>query len=55
MRNADFADLALLSNIPAQPECLLYSLEQASRGIGLYVNTNKTDFIYFTKEGVIST
>ena len=31
-------DLALLANTPAQPECLLYSLEQAARGIVLNVN-----------------
>ena len=28
-------------NNPTQTECLLHSLEQAARGIGLYVNLDK--------------
>ena len=40
-------DIALLSNIPAQAESLLHSLEQAAGGIGLHVNVTKTKFIYF--------
>ena len=41
--DADYSDdLALLANIPAQAESLLHRLEQASRGIGLYVNSDTT-------------
>ena len=48
MTVADYADdLAILINTPAQAECLLYGLGQAVRGIGLYVNRNKTEFMYF--------
>ena len=36
-------DLALFTNIPAQAESLLHSLDQATRGIGLYLNTNKIE------------
>ena len=51
MRNADYtADLMLLTNTPAQAESLLLSLEQAAGGIGLYMNTNKTEFICFKWE-----
>ena len=38
-------DLALLSNIPAQAECLQHSLKKAARGIGLCVNSNKKIWI----------
>ncbi len=34
------------ANIPAQAKSLPHSLEQAVRGIGLYMKTNKTKFIY---------
>ena len=30
-----------------QVECLLHSLEQAVKGIGLYMKSIKTEFIYF--------
>ena len=36
-------DLAFQANTPAQAEFLLHSLEQAARGIGLYVEANKTN------------
>ena len=36
---------------PAQDESLLHSLEQEAEGIGLYVNTNKTEFMCFKREG----
>ena len=40
--NADYADdIALLANAPAQTETLLYCLELAAAGIGLYVNAQK--------------
>ena len=44
--NTDYADdLVLLANTPAQAESLLHSLEQTASGIGLYVNSDKTEFI----------
>ena len=55
MTDIDYADdLELLINTPTQTESLLYSLEQATRSIGLYMNTNKTvqegvDFILIGK------
>ncbi len=37
----DYANyLVLLANTPAQAESLLYSLERAAAGIGLYVNAH---------------
>ena len=45
-------DIALLTNIPAQAESLL---EQAAGGIRLYVNADKMEYMYFHKEGDIST
>ena len=49
------ADLALLANTPAQAKSLLHSLEKAARGIGLYVNSDKTEFMCFKQDGDIST
>ena len=43
-------NLVLLANTPAQAEKLL----QKAGGIGLYVNTNKIEFMYFKQEGTIS-
>ncbi len=34
---------ALLANTPNQAETLLHSLERAAAGIGLHVNTHKTE------------
>ena len=51
--NAD--DLLLLINTPAQAKSMLYCLEQAAGGISLYVNADKTEFIYFKQQGAIST
>ena len=54
--DADYADdLALLVNTPAKVKFLLQSLEQAAGSIGLYVNANKIEFMYFKCEGAIST
>ena len=54
--NTDYADdQALLTNPPAQAESLLHSLEQAPEAIGLYMNANKTEHIYFKQKGAIST
>ena len=40
-------DIVLLANTPAKAESLLHSLEQVARGIGLYVNSDKAEFMYF--------
>ena len=49
--DADYADdIALQANIPAQAETLLQSLEWAAAGIGLHVNTNKTETWALIKE-----
>ena len=54
--NADYADdIALLANTPDQAETLLHSLERAAAGIGLHVNTHKTEFMCFNQKGNIST
>ena len=44
-----------LTNTPAQEESLLYSLKQAARRIGLYMNADKTEFMCFEREGAIFT
>ena len=51
----DADDLALLVNIPAQAESLRYSQKQAARGIGIYVNANKTEYMCFNQEVAIFT
>ena len=48
-------DQVFLANTPAQVECLLHSLKQAARGIGLYVKSDKTDFMCFKQDGAIAT
>ena len=48
-------DIALLANTPTQAESLLHSLEQAVGGIDLHVNTDKTEYLCFNQEGIIST
>ena len=46
--DADYTDdLAFLENTPSQAESQLDILEQAARGIGLYVNSNKKEFLCF--------
>ena len=47
-------DIALLANSPAPGESLLHSLEQATGGIGLHVNANKTEYMCFNQRGDIS-
>ena len=45
--DANYADdLVLLANTPAQAESLLYCLEPPARGIGLYINSDKTEFVF---------
>ena len=51
----DADDIAILANIPNQAETLLHSLEQASAGIGLYVNAHKTEYMCFNQTGNIFT
>ena len=46
-------DIALLANIPAQAKSL--SLEGAAGGLGLHVNTDKTEFMCLNQRGNIST
>ena len=44
--DADYVDdLTFLANTPAEAESLEHSLEQAVIGIGLYVNSDKTEFM----------
>ena len=54
--DTDYAnDIALLANTPKQAETLLHSLEWAAAGIGLHVNTHKTEYMCFNQAGDIST
>ena len=54
--DADYTnDTAFLANTPAQAESLLHTLEQAAGGIGLHVNTDKTEYMCFNQRGDIST
>ena len=56
MTDSDYADdIALLTNTPAQAEYLLQSLEQAVGSIGLHMNTNRSEYMYFKQKGAIST
>ena len=47
--------IAILANTPNQAETLLHSLEQATAGIGLYVNAHKMEYMCFNQTGDIST
>ena len=54
--DADYANvIALLANAPAQVETLQHSLERAAAGIGLHVNTHKTEYMCFNQTRNIST
>ena len=56
MRHADDADYqAILINKPDKTKSLLNCLEQTTNGIRLYMNANKTEFMYFKQEGAIFT
>ena len=46
-------DLALLTNTPALAESLLHSLEQAAGSISIYMNANKTEFMFSTRRSQI--
>ena len=53
--DANFADdIALLANTLTQAKSLLHSLERAAGGIGLHVDTDKTEYICFNQRGEIS-
>ena len=53
--DADYAeDIAILANTPNQAETLLHSLERAAAGIGLHVNTHKTEYMCYNQIGDIS-
>ena len=54
--DADYAnDIAILANTPNQAETLLHSLERAATGIGLHVNTHKTEYMCYDQTGDNST
>ena len=54
--DTDYADdITLLTNAPAQVKTLLHCLERAAGGIGLHVNTDKTEYTCFNQRGNIST
>ena len=47
---ADCADdIVILANTPVQAETLLYNLERAAAGIGLYINAHKTEYMCFNQ------
>ena len=53
---ADYADdIAILASIPTQVESQVESVELVARGIDLYVNANKTEYMCFNREGAIPT
>ena len=52
--DADYIDdIVLLANTPTQAEILLHSLERTAAGIGLHVNTDKTEHMCFNQRGDI--
>ena len=46
---------AILANTPNQAETQLHSLERATAGIGLHVNSHQTEYMCFNQTGDIST
>ena len=42
-------------SVPAEAESLPHSLERAASGIGLRINSNKTEYMCFYQRGDIST
>ena len=52
--DADYSDhQAVLANAPAQFECLLISLAQATTGIDLHMFTQKKELMSFKQDGAI--
>ena len=49
------SDMPLLANTPAQAESLLHSLERAAGGIGLSVDADKTEYMWFNQRDDTST
>ena len=48
--DADYADdIAFLANTHTQAESLLHNLEHAAKSIGLHVNADKIESIYFNQ------
>ena len=45
--------ITLLANTSAQAKSLLHSLEQAAEGIGLFMNSDKTEFMCFNQDVAI--
>ena len=53
--DADYAnDIVVLVNTPAKAESLLHNLERAVGDLGLHVNADKTESMYFNQRGDIS-
>ena len=56
IQSANYAnDIALLANTPALAKTPLHSLKGAAVGIGLHVNTDKTEYMGFNQRGNVST
>ena len=56
MTVTDYTDnLMLLTNRTAQAKFLWLSMEQAARGVGVFVNAGKIEFMRFKQDGAIST
>ena len=54
--DADYADdIAILANTPSQAGTLLHSLERTAAGIGLHVNSHKTEYMCYNQTGDIAT
>ena len=54
--DADYTnDIMLLANTSTQAETLQHILEQTASGIGLHVNTDKTEYMWFNQRSNIST
>ena len=54
--DADYTDdIAILANTPTQAKSWLPSQEWAAGGIGLHINTDKTEFLCFNQSSDIST
>ena len=54
--DADYVDdITLLANTSTQAKSLLHHLEQATDGIGFYVNLDKMECMRFNSKGDIST
>ena len=49
--DANYADdLAVLADVLKDAKFLLYSIERTAKEIGLYLNADKTEFIYFNQD-----